>query len=194
MVSMAALQSSFTSLNLSSNSFLGLRFSPSFYPTLVKSTEQPGLIVSKVKRWERKECKPNSLPVLHKMHVKLGDTVKVISGKDKGKIGEVASIIKHNSTIVVKEINLKTKHIKSKGEEEPGKIIKIEAPIHSSNVMLYSKEKGVISRVGHKLLDDGKRVRYLIKTGEIIDSAENWKRAVKEREKVTEEAAVSASA
>lgn len=74
------------------------------------------------------------------------------------------------------------------------RVCQIEAPIHSSNVMLYSKEKGVISRVGHKLLDDGKRVRYLIKTGEIIDSAENWKRAVKEREKVTEEAAVSASA
>lgn len=54
--------------------------------------------------------------------------------------------------------------------------LQIEAPIHSSNVMLYSKEKEVASRVGHKVLDDGTRVRYLIKTGELIDSAENWKK------------------
>lgn len=56
--------------------------------------------------------------------------------------------------------------------------------------MLYSKEKEVTSRVGHKTLDNGKRVRYLIKTGEIIDSAENWKR-IKEKEKTTEAVAAS---
>lgn len=59
------------------------------------------------------------------MHVKVGDTVKVISGNDKGKTGEVTSVIKHNSTIVIKEINLKTKHVKSKEEGEPGQIIKV---------------------------------------------------------------------
>ncbi|EYU33590.1 hypothetical protein MIMGU_mgv1a020612mg [Erythranthe guttata] len=59
----------------------------------------------------------------------------------------------------------------------------VEAPIHSSNVMLYSKEKDVVTRVGHKTLENGKRVRYLIKTGEVIDSAENWKKAVKEKSK-----------
>lgn len=69
--------------------------------------------------------------------------------------------------------------------------LQIEAPIHSSNVMLYSKEQDVASRVGHKILENGKRVRYLIKTGEIIDSAENWKRVVKDKEK-TEEAAAAA--
>ncbi|KAL1567055.1 60S ribosomal protein L24, variant 2 [Salvia divinorum] len=152
---MAALQSSFTSLNLDTSFFLGQRVAPSLHLPPVKLTEQPSSIVAKLKRWERKECKPNSLPVLHKMHVKLGDTVKVISGKDKGKVGE------------------------------------IEAPIHSSNVMLYSKEKDVVSRVGHKTLDDGKRVRYLIKTGEIIDGAENWKRVAKEKEKATELATAS---
>ncbi|KAG5597769.1 hypothetical protein H5410_039001 [Solanum commersonii] len=144
-----------------------------------------------LKRWERKECKPNSLPVLHKMHVRLGDTVKVISGHDKGKIGEITEIIKHNSKVVVKEVNLKTKHVKSRSEEEPGQIVKIEAPIHSSNVMLYSKEQKVTSRVGHKTLDNGKRVRYLIKTGEIIDSADNWKKAVKEKGKTTEAVAAA---
>ncbi|KAL0320749.1 UNVERIFIED_CONTAM: Calcium/calmodulin-regulated receptor-like kinase [Sesamum radiatum] len=225
MAAMAALQSSFTSLNLSSNSFLGQRFfSPSLYLPAVKSTDPPNSVVArfspigiprhitcistglyaptccvvahpkatqKLKRWERKECKPNSLPVLHKMHVRVGDTVKVIAGNDKGKIGEVVRVIKHNSRIVVKDINLKTKHVKSKEEGEQGQIIRIEAPLHSSNVMLYSKEEDVVSRVGHKTLENGKRVRYLIKTGEIIDSAENWKKVVKEKEKSTEVAAAS---
>ncbi|KAL8506112.1 hypothetical protein ACS0TY_017101 [Phlomoides rotata] len=188
---MAALQSAFTSLNLSTNSFLGKSFSPPLYLPVAKPAQQPTLVVAKLKRWERKKCKPNSLPVLHNMHVKVGDTVKVISGSDKGKISEVTMVIKHNSKIVVKDINLKTKHVKKKSEDEPGQIIKIEAPIHSSNVMLYSKEKNVASRVGHKTLDDGKRVRYLIKTGEIIDSADNWKRAIKEKEKSTEVAAAA---
>ncbi|KAK4387006.1 Calcium/calmodulin-regulated receptor-like kinase [Sesamum angolense] len=192
MAAMAALQSSFTSLNLSSNSFLGQRFfSPSLHLPAVKSTDQPSSIFAKLKRWERKECKPNSLPVLHKMHVKVGDTVKVIAGNDKGKIGEVIRVIKHNSRIVVKDINLKTKHVKSKEEGEQGQIIRIEAPLHSSNVMLYSKQQDVGSRVGHKTLENGKRVRYLVKTGEIIDSAENWKKVAKEKEKSTEVAAAS---
>lgn len=78
-----------------------------------------------IKRWERKECKENSLPVLHKMHVKVGDTIQVIAGDDKGKIGEITKIFRHNSTVVVKEINLKTKHVKSREEGEPGQIIKV---------------------------------------------------------------------
>lgn len=177
MAAMAALQSSMTSLSISSNSFFGQRLSfPSLSPVTVKPTDKPCLIVVRLKRWERKECKPNSLPVLHKMHVKVGDTVKVIAGCDKGKIGEITKVFRHNSTVMVKDINLKTKHVKKREEEEQGQIIKIEAPIHSSNVMLYSKEKEVASRVGHKVLDDGTRVRYLIKTGEIIDTAENWKK------------------
>ena len=125
------------------------------------------------------------------MHVKVGDTVKVISGRDKGKIGEISKIFKHNSTVVMKDINLKTKHVKSREEGEKGQIIKIEAPIHSSNVMLYSKEKEVASRVGHKMLDNGKRVRYLIKTGEIIDNAENWQKLKESKGKIEEAAAAS---
>lgn len=88
-----------------------------------------------LKRWERKECKPNSLPILHKMHVKFGDTVKVISGRDKGKIGEVTKIFTHNSTIVIKDVNLKTKHMKSREEGEPGQIVKVRN--HSFVAFLY---------------------------------------------------------
>ncbi|KAJ6776417.1 MITOCHONDRIAL RIBOSOMAL PROTEIN L24 [Salix koriyanagi] len=194
MAAMAALQSSMASLSLSSSnsSFVQRLPLPSLSLPQVKSPEKPCLIVVKLKRWERKECKENSLPVLQKMHVKVGDTVQVIAGDDKGKIGEITQIFRHNSKVVVKEINLKTKHMKSREEGEPGQIIKIEAPIHSSNVMLYSKEKNVASRVGHKFLDDGKKVRYLIKTGEIIDNAENWKK-LKEESKKTEVAATTTS-
>nr|GEX95805.1 50S ribosomal protein L24, chloroplastic [Tanacetum cinerariifolium] len=180
---------------LSNKSFLGQRLTPcsSSSSPLIKPTKTlcPP-IQAKLKRWERIKCKPNSLPIVHKMHVKLGDTVKVIAGRDKGKIGEITKIVKHNSTVIVKEINLKTKHVKSKEEGESGQIVKIEAPIHSSNVMLYSKEQNVASRVGHKTLEDGRRVRYLLKTGEIIDSVEKWKQNIKEREKKTEELAVAA--
>ncbi|CAA7049193.1 unnamed protein product [Microthlaspi erraticum] len=160
---------------------------------MVKPAENPCLVQAKLKRWERKECKPNSLPVLHKMHVKFGDTVKVISGRDKGKIGEVTKIFTHNSTIVIKDVNLKTKHMKSREEGEPGQIVKIEAPIHSSNVMLYSKDKDVISRVGHKVLEDGQKVRYLIKTGEIIDTVEKWKQLKEAKDKETTQVAVTSS-
>ncbi|XP_026422510.1 50S ribosomal protein L24, chloroplastic-like [Papaver somniferum] len=185
--SMTALQSSMTALSISSsNSFFGQRFSPTLYPTPVKSVEKPCLIVMRLKRWERKECKPNSLPVLQKMHVRLGDTVKVIAGNEKGKIGEVIRLFKHNSTVIVKDMNIKTKHVKPKEQGEPGQIVKVEGPIHSSNVMLYSKEKEVHSRVGHKILEDGSRVRYLVKTGEIIDNKDDWKRVTKEKKQELE--------
>ncbi|XP_072970081.1 large ribosomal subunit protein uL24c-like [Typha angustifolia] len=186
MAAMVALQSSMASLSISSSSFLGQRFSPLVSPAPVKFLEKPCPIVMRLKRWERKECKPNSLPVLHKMHVKIGDTVKIIAGREKGKVGEITKVFKHNSSVVVKDMNLKTKHMKSREQGEPGQIVKIEAPIHSSNVMLYSKEQNVTSRVGHKILEDGSRVRYLIKTGEIIDSAENWKKVIKERKEKEE--------
>ncbi|KAG4981365.1 hypothetical protein AAZX31_12G204300 [Glycine max] len=194
MAAMAALQSSMAGLSLSSKSFLGQLLPPITLPSLLpgKSTEKQCPIVMRLKRWERKECKPNSLPILHKMHVKLGDTVQVISGRERGKVGEITKIFKHNSTVIVKDLNLKTKHVKSREEGEPGQIIKIEGPIHSSNVMLYSKDQKVASRVGHKVLDNGKKVRYLIKTGEIIDSSENWKK-LKEATKKSEEAAAAAA-
>ncbi|KAL2928166.1 50S ribosomal protein L24 chloroplastic [Bienertia sinuspersici] len=186
MAAMVSLQSSFTSLSLPSNSFLGQRVFPSTAPSQVKTVDHPPcVIVMRLKRWERKDCKPNSLPLLHKMHVKVGDTVKVIAGGEKGKIGEITQIFKHNSTVIIKDINLKTKHVKSKAEGEQGQIIKIEGPIHSSNVMLYSKEKEVASRVGHQILEDGRKVRYLIKTGEIIDTPERWKEIQSKKESET---------
>lgn len=108
-------------------------------------------------------------PKRYKMHVKKGDTVQVISGKEKGKVGEVLSTDPKLSKVVVKGVNLKTKHVKPQQEGESGQIKTFEAPIHSSNVMLYSTKQKVASRVCYTFNADGRKVRMLKKTGEIID-------------------------
>ena len=113
--------------------------------------------------------KKQASPERHKMHVKKGDTVQVIAGKDKGKIGEVIRAIPKLSKVVVKDINIRTKHVKPQQEGESGKIITFEAPIHSSNVMLYSTKEKVPSRVCYTFTEEGRKVRMLKKTGEIID-------------------------
>ena len=75
-----------------------------------------------------------------KMHVKIGDTVKIISGFDKNKTGEVLKIYRNTGKIIVKGINFKYKHIKPNTENEVGEIKQMEAHIHHSNVKLISKE------------------------------------------------------
>ncbi len=104
-----------------------------------------------------------------KMHVKKGDTVQVISGKDKGKVGEVLSTNPRDSKIIVKGVNITTKHVKPRQEGETGQITTFEAPVHSSNVMVYSEKEKVASRISYVISEDGKKVRKLKKTGEIID-------------------------
>lgn len=105
----------------------------------------------------------------YKMHVKKGDTVQVIAGKDKAKVGEVLSVFPKTSQILVDGVNIKTKHVKPQGEGESGQITTQEFPIHSSNVMLYSEKQNVASRICYTFDDNGRKVRMLKKTGEIID-------------------------
>ncbi|CAM0909489.1 unnamed protein product [Alopecurus aequalis] len=189
MAGMAALQGAMGALSISgpgatasTSAFWGNPLATySAAPSGVRFMVKTSPIENRLQRWDRKKCKPNSLPMLHKMHVRVGDTVQVIAGREKGKVGEVVRLYKHNSTVIVKDLNLKSKHKKGT-DDEPGEIIMIEGPIHSSNMMLYSKEKNVTSRVGHKILEDGSKVRYLKKTGEVIDSVENWAKVFKEGE------------
>lgn len=108
-------------------------------------------------------------PQRYKMHVKKGDTIQVISGRDKGKVGEVLKTMPETSQIVVQGVNVRTKHVKPQQEGESGQIATFEAPIHSSNVMLYSTKEQVASRISYTFTDEGKKVRMLKKTGEIID-------------------------
>ena len=107
--------------------------------------------------------------VFHKMHVKTGDTVQVIAGKDKGKVGEVIQALPQLSKVLVKGVNIKTKHVKPQQEGESGQIVTKEYPIHSANVMLYSTKQNVASRVCYTFTSEGKKVRMLKKTGEILD-------------------------
>lgn len=96
-------------------------------------------------------------------HVKKGDMVKVLTGNDKGKVSEVLDVLQKTSQIVVKEVNVKKKHVKPRKEGDVGKIIQFEAPIHSSNVMLYSEENKIASRIGYQSDETGKKVRVLKK-------------------------------
>lgn len=96
-------------------------------------------------------------------HLKQGDTVKIISGADKGKIGEIIKLLKITNQVVIKEINIKKRHVKPKKEGEVGKISQFEAPIHSSNIMLYNKEQNIASRVSYQKTEDGKKVRIFKK-------------------------------
>ena len=111
----------------------------------------------------------SKVPTRHRMHVKTGDTVQVISGKYKGKVGEVLKALTTKSQVIIKGVNIRTKHVKSQQEGESGKIVTYEAPIHSSNVMHYSEKQKVASRICYTFTEDGRKVRKLKKTGEIID-------------------------
>jgi large subunit ribosomal protein L24 len=113
--------------------------------------------------------KKKSSPSRYKLHVKKGDTVQVISGSDKGKVGEVLQTFPGTSKVLVKGVNIKTKHVKPQQEGESGQITTIEFPVHSSNVMLYSTKQKVASRICYTLNADGRKVRMLKKTGEVID-------------------------
>lgn len=102
-----------------------------------------------------------------KMHVKQGDTVKIIAGRERGKIGQVIRVMYATSKVVIKNINIKTKHIQSNQKTNKGSVVKIEMPIHSSNVMLYSNTTKTASRYSNIITKNTKQ-RILKKTQEII--------------------------
>ena len=98
--------------------------------------------------------------------LKVGDTVKIISGKDKGKVGDIKTIYHKTNQLLIEGINSKIKHIKPTKKDEVGKIIQFDAPIDISNVMLCD-ENGIISKVGF-IFENGTKVRILKKTKKVI--------------------------
>ncbi len=102
-----------------------------------------------------------------KLHVKKGDTVKVIAGDSKGKTGTVLSVLKTTSKAIVEGLNIVSRHTKPSATNPNGGITKKEAPIHISNLMVVDGS-GKASRVGRKLDSKGKLQRYSKKTGEVI--------------------------
>ncbi|NBI05642.1 50S ribosomal protein L24 [Senegalia massiliensis] len=103
------------------------------------------------------------------MHVKKGDTVVVIAGKDKGKKGKVLQVIPKKNRVLVEGVNMITKHQKPSQQMQQGGIVHQEGAIHASNVMVWSKADDQGVRVGYKTLDNGKKVRVSKKSGEVID-------------------------
>ncbi len=101
---------------------------------------------------------------MHK--IKKDDTVKIITGRDKGKTGKVVSVDMKNSTVKVEGCNMQTKHAKPSQANPQGGIISQEGPIHISNVMLVVD--GQATRVGFEV-KDGKKVRVAKKTGKVSD-------------------------
>ncbi|MBT65991.1 MAG: 50S ribosomal protein L24 [Synechococcus sp. NP17] len=104
-----------------------------------------------------------------KMRLRKGDTVQVIAGKDKGKTGEVLRTLPNENRVIVQGINLRTRHVKPTQEGETGRILTEEASLHASNVMFYSTEKKLASRIELITEKDGSKKRRLKKTGEVID-------------------------
>ncbi|MFE5324586.1 50S ribosomal protein L24 [Paenibacillus sp. NPDC056579] len=105
----------------------------------------------------------------NKLNVKKDDTVFVITGKDKGKKGRVIAAYPRENRVLVEGVNLIKKHTKPSQANPQGGIITQEAPIHVSNVMLVDPKSGQPTRVGYKVLDNGKKVRIAKKSGEVID-------------------------
>ena len=103
-----------------------------------------------------------------KLHIRKGDTVKVIAGDDKGKEGKVLEMIGSKNRAIVEGINIVTKHQKPSAGKPEGGIKKTEASIHISNLMLVDPASGKPTRVGRKANAEGKLQRYSKKTGELI--------------------------
>lgn len=102
------------------------------------------------------------------MKIKKGDNVKVLAGKDKGKTGKVIQVLPSENRVVVDGVNKSYKHARSGKSGEKGQKIDFFGPIHASNVAILGKGDKP-TRVGYKLLEDGKKVRIDRKSGETIE-------------------------
>ena len=102
----------------------------------------------------------------NKLHIKIGDTVRVITGESKGQEGEILTIDRINLRAVVKGLNLVKKHVKPTASNPQGGIEEKEAAIHVSNLMVVIK--GETTKIGRKPNEDGKIVRFSKKSGEVI--------------------------
>jgi large subunit ribosomal protein L24 len=103
-----------------------------------------------------------------KLKIKKGDTVVVISGRDKGKKGEVLRVFPAESRALVQGVNIARRHTKPR-MGEPGGILEKELPIHISNLAHIDPQSGRPTRVGYKFLEDGRKVRVARRSGEVID-------------------------
>ena len=112
-------------------------------------------------------AKPKIKFIPETLHVKTGDTVYVISGKDKGKTGKVLKVFPKKGKVVVEGVNIVTKNLKPSQVNPQGGVVTKPAPLFSSKVMLFDSKAGKPTRVGYKVVD-GKKVRYSKVSGEVL--------------------------
>lgn len=103
-----------------------------------------------------------------KLKIKKGDNVVVISGRDKGRTGEVLRVFPTERRVVVQGVNVARRHTKPR-MGEPGGIVEKELALHVSNVAHVDPGSGKPTRIGYKVLDDGRKVRVARRSGEVID-------------------------
>lgn len=103
-----------------------------------------------------------------KIHIKKGDQVKVTAGNAKGEVGRVVSVDRKSNRALVEGINMVSRHVKPDASNPQGGIVKREAGIHLSNLMLIDPKEKTVSRIGRKPNKDGKLERYYKKSGEVI--------------------------
>jgi large subunit ribosomal protein L24 len=100
--------------------------------------------------------------------IKKGDKVVVLTGRDRGKAGEVIKVLPKEERALVRGVNLVKRHQRQTAAQEGG-IISKEAPLHLSNLALADPKDGKPTRVGFKVLDDGRKVRFAKRSGDLID-------------------------
>ena len=102
-------------------------------------------------------------------YLKTGDNVVVTAGKEKGKKGVITKVLTKDDRVVIGGLNMVKRHQRPLRMGDEAGIITKEAPIHVSNVMIADPKTGEATRIGHKTLKDGKKVRFAKKSGEVID-------------------------
>ena len=105
---------------------------------------------------------------MNKLHIKKGDTVVVLSGKDKGKKGKVLSLIPKKEMAIVEGVAMATKHVKPRRQGEEGGILHQEVPVRISKLMHVCTKCNQPTRIARKVLDDGSIVRYCKKCNELF--------------------------
>lgn len=106
----------------------------------------------------------------NRLHVRRGDSVIVIAGKDKGKEGEIIKVYPDENRVLVRGVNVVKRHTKQSAQNPQGGVVQKEASIHVSNVMHRDPESGKPTRMGHKMLKDGSKVRVAMKSGATIEN------------------------
>ncbi len=104
-----------------------------------------------------------------KFHIKKNDLVMILNGKEKGKSGRVLKVLPEKEKVIIEKINFIKKHTRPHGQQRRGGILEKEAPLHISNVGLLCEKCNRPVRIGHRMVEGGKKVRFCRKCGEIFD-------------------------